>query len=226
MKKLKLDVPEGVRYISEWKEFKLFDFPHILNKQIPGCGFTEYCINCSSDIILCSPRRILLENKRDQHVNDVLYISNASNDTLNVDKDLSRMILTKRKTLTEDEKLSEEDGENEIGEESSLQPGVYESVYNDILAYTEERKRKSLPFKILVTYDSFGLVKDVIKNLGILYRFHVIVDEFQSIFIDSKFKSTTEISFLRELHNAYHCPHQLFCHKASRPTLLCVAHER
>ena len=42
MKKSKLDVPSGIRYMSQWSEFKIPNIPHIINKQIPGCGFTEY----------------------------------------------------------------------------------------------------------------------------------------------------------------------------------------
>ena len=61
-------MPKGIRFISE-SEYSLndFQFPHILDKKIPGCGYTEYCITCNIPIILCSPRKILLDNKEDQH---------------------------------------------------------------------------------------------------------------------------------------------------------------
>ena len=95
----RLVVPKGIRYISEWGGFSLENFRYILDKKIPGCGFTEFCITNSEDIILCSPRRILLENKRDQHVDDVLYVCNTyDDDKLTVDKDLSR---NKRSSLGE-----------------------------------------------------------------------------------------------------------------------------
>ena len=61
------EVPAGYRYVSDIPDFKLHDFPHILNKQIPGCGFTEYCIRNDENTILCSPRKILLQNKYEQH---------------------------------------------------------------------------------------------------------------------------------------------------------------
>ena len=43
MKKQKIIVPKDVRYISEWKDYRLedYNFPHILNKVLTGCGFTE-----------------------------------------------------------------------------------------------------------------------------------------------------------------------------------------
>ena len=56
MIKDKIIVPRGIRYISEWKDFNFSRFPDkcIINKQLPGCGFTEYCINGSENVILCS----------------------------------------------------------------------------------------------------------------------------------------------------------------------------
>ena len=61
MKRIKIEIPNGIRYLLKWKNFKLSNFPPkcIINKQIPGCGFTEYCIRSSENIILCSPRKIL-----------------------------------------------------------------------------------------------------------------------------------------------------------------------
>ena len=55
MEKHKIVVPKGIRYIGEvdpetlqkvWLDYdlELYDFPHILNKKLTGCGHTEYCI--------------------------------------------------------------------------------------------------------------------------------------------------------------------------------------
>ena len=65
MNRIKIEVPEGIRFLNDWKEFNLNRFSPkcIINKQIPGCGFTEYCIRSNENIILCSPRKILLYNK-------------------------------------------------------------------------------------------------------------------------------------------------------------------
>ena len=76
MKKSIINVPSGIRYISQWENFKIPDLPHIMNKQIPGCGFTEYCITNEEDVILCSPRKILLQNKYEQHKDDVYLVVN------------------------------------------------------------------------------------------------------------------------------------------------------
>ena len=69
MNKLILEVPTGIRYISEWEDFDFENFPDkcIINKQLPGCGFTEWCIRNHHPLVLCSPRKMLLQNKSDQH---------------------------------------------------------------------------------------------------------------------------------------------------------------
>ena len=89
MEKKIIEVPENIRYISEWKEFSLPDHPCIVNKKITGCGFTEFCITNSDNVILCSPRKILLENKEEQHQDSVLYVRNLLESDLMVDKDLT-----------------------------------------------------------------------------------------------------------------------------------------
>ena len=57
------------------------------------------------------------------------------------------------------------------------------------------------PKKILVTYDSFRHVKDALQELGLFDYFQIVVDEFQSIFIDSRFKSDTELELLGHLRD-------------------------
>ena len=69
MQKTVINVPKGIRFINQWTEFQLQDFPCILDKKIPGCGFTEYCITNNQNIILASPRKILLENKQARDMN-------------------------------------------------------------------------------------------------------------------------------------------------------------
>ena len=60
-------IPKGIRYVGELGTngkviYRLSDYPypHILNKVLTGCGFTEYCIRNNMNIILCSPRKMLL----------------------------------------------------------------------------------------------------------------------------------------------------------------------
>ena len=62
-----LNVPIGIKYISDWQDFYLPQGHIIVNKIVTGCGFTEYCLNNNIPTILCSPRKVLLENKYEQH---------------------------------------------------------------------------------------------------------------------------------------------------------------
>jgi hypothetical protein len=80
MEKHKIIVPKEIRYVGEidpetqkrlWDyELDLYDFPHILNKKLTGCGYTEYCLKNKQKLILISPRKFLLENKEEQHEGD------------------------------------------------------------------------------------------------------------------------------------------------------------
>ena len=82
MKKILIKVPDYIRYMSEWKEYKLPQGHCIVDKGVTGCGYTEYCLRNNQNIVLCSPRKLLLENKSDQHKNDrnILYIKNDIKD--------------------------------------------------------------------------------------------------------------------------------------------------
>ena len=185
-------VPRGIRYISEWEEYSLrnFNFPHILNKQLTGCGFTEYCLTNDMDIILCSPRRILLENKEDQHLGEVFYLKNELDLFSNYDKDLTESSTTENDIVTTKDVMKEEE---------------YNKIYilkRNLLQYIDSRRKIKKPCKILVTYDSFHLVREFIEssNYYSMSSFQVVIDEFQSIFVDSRFKSGTEIKFLSDLY--------------------------
>ena len=68
--------------MSEWKEYYLPSGHCIVDKGVTGCGYTEYCLRNSQNIVLCSPRKLLLKNKSDQHKGDknILYIENNIKD--------------------------------------------------------------------------------------------------------------------------------------------------
>ena len=190
MNKETIVVPKGIRYMSEWKEFNIPAFPCIIDKKIPGCGFTEYCISNPENIILCSPRKILLENKENQHPDEILYVKNELDQDETTDKDLekrinkSSMILpTKLIDITPEERRKE----------------IIENLKNQITTYTNQCLVKNKPVKILVTYDSFRLVKETLGEF--ITNFRVVIDEFQSIFTDSRFKSDTELSFIYHLRD-------------------------
>ena len=184
----KIIVPSGIRFISEWNEFNFNKFPSkcIINKQLPGCGFTEYCIRSNENIILCSPRKMLLKNKKDQHEFDVYLVVNEMDKESNIDKDLSKI----DKNILADLSIDSESLDNS---------DIYKRLYREIEEYCISRSINGLPCKILVTYDSYRVVKDILEKLNRFYTFYTIVDEFQSILHDSRFKSDTELKFLEYL---------------------------
>ena len=183
MNKTILNVPKGIRYISEWKEFSLPENPCIINKQITGCGFTEYCITSDVNVILCSPRKILLENKESQHPTEVFYLRNDSDRVVDVDKDLNKDNI---RTVVDEVEYSEE-------ELKRLRDHIIQ-MKNEVIDYYWNTTTTNRPCKILVTYDSFRHVKEALGDK--IKDFYIVVDEFQSIFTDSRFKSSTEMEFL------------------------------
>ena len=188
MKKTIINVPANIRFMSQWKEFSIPDIPHIMNKQIPGCGFTEYCITNSEDVILCSPRKILLQNKFEQHKEDVYLVINEFDNDPGTDKDLTNLT-----------KASTRDKVIDLEEIKKKKEEFFNNLTFEISTYIKDCRYHNKPVKILVTYDSFRLVKDIIRYNDDLIKFRVVIDEFQSIFTDSKFKSDTELGFVGQV---------------------------
>ncbi len=189
-------VPRGIRFISELgTDFRFYKLPVkcIINKQLPGCGFTEYCLRGPENVILCSPRKMLLKNKKDQHCREVYLVVNELEKEAEVDKDLSKVDKTRSQVFME-----------KLDEMVNGKDTVYNRLMNEIKDYLSERKYLGdKPCKILVTYDSYRIVKDILESLGIFQSFYTIIDEFQTILHDSKFKSNTELDFLYHLHQSH-----------------------
>ena len=203
MIKNKLIVPKGIRFMSEWKDFVIPDYPCIIDKKIPGCGFTEYCLTNPENVILCSPRKILLKNKKEQHPDDVFYVESIFDQDETVDKDLAKKlnrgsgkIPTKAIDLYTDE-------------EKRL---FLEKLKSQVIEYVNKNRFSRKPTKILVTYDSFRLVKEFINYC--IGDFRVVIDEFQSIFTDSRFKSDTELSFMYHIQDL-----QKVCYLSATPMI-------
>lgn len=188
------EVPAGYRYVSDIPDFKLHDFPHILNKQIPGCGFTEYCIRNEENVILCSPRKILLQNKYEQHKDDVFLVVNEFEGDPKTDKDLTKVDRSGYSTFANSKNVKKKKEELEKAKEN-----FFQELTKKLTGYVNKCLFDEKPVKILVTYDSYRLVKEILKFNYSNVDFRVVVDEFQSIFTDSKFKSDTEMQFVYNL---------------------------
>lgn len=197
-----IPVPKGIRYISDWADMSggynldTYSCPHILNKVITGCGYTEYCIRNPQNLVLCSPRRLLLSNKMLQHLLDqnVFYAKNELETIVNYEKDISNVDKAKSfiHSFMEDDTIKKPDP---MTKEKILE------LKKKIRDHYLKCQNLQLPCKILVTYDSFRHVKEVLAELGVIQDFQVVVDEFQSILIDARFKSSTEIDLMNQLRD-------------------------
>jgi len=192
MNKILIKVPGNIRYITEWSDFldNIKIVPCIIDKKLTGCGFTEWCISNNLNVILCSPRRVLLESKEEYHQNEVLYARNELEAGISYDKNLVG------KTATSTEKFPEGGLISIDQEETKRRIKIYKSqVKSWALGHFGSQK----PCKILVTYDSFRLVKEALQEEGLFNNFVVVIDEFQAIFTDAKFKSSAEIELMAAL---------------------------
>ena len=195
MKRFEINVPRGIRFLSDWNEFRFSQFLNkcIINKQIPGCGFTEYCINGPENVILCSPRKLLLKNKWDQHQGEVYLVRNEMDKDPGIDKDLSKETKDFSKKIMINKEEEEKFKQEEIKRKNSE---IYRRIYEELEQYKNKRVIAGKSMKILVTYDSYHIVVDILQKLGIYEEFYTVIDEFQSILHDSRFKSSTELQFM------------------------------
>lgn len=205
MEKFTIKVPKDIRYISDWdkleegkrlRDLVPSDQSYIMNKTITGCGYTEYWLTNNYPIILCSPRLVLLENKEEQHCDqkNLLYLKNEFDSFEEYDKDISK----------DSKKLVDLDKEKEKNDEKKTKAEEYtkylKKKIEDHITYCHFKLHQ--PPKFMVTYDSFRRIKEALGDR--IKNYKIIVDEFQSIFCDSRFKSDTENEFmfnLRELNN-------------------------
>ena len=164
-----LEVPSGIQFISEWEDYKIPRGEHfIVDKGVTGCGYTEYCLTNKDNIVLCSPRKLLLENKRDQHLRDIniVYL------------------------------------ENDIENHSDVQDFEIK-----IVEHIQKCLFNHLPVKIMVTYDSLHYVSEFLCRNNTVGNYIFVIDEFQSIFLDSFFKSEVELNFVESLQS---CPNVIY----------------
>ena len=135
-----LQVHPGINYISMWDNFENEIQPGhvIINKRVCGCGFTEYYLGHYESIILASPRNSLLQNKYEQHP-ECFYATPVQNPTK---KELASLGI---------------DSKDEAAI-SKYKFGVFLGRLQEYLNFILVESRRLgylVPYKFLVTYDSF-----------------------------------------------------------------------
>lgn len=165
MKKKTIEVPDGIKYLSEWKELQDLlpkNEHYILNKKVCGCGATEAFLNLDKKVILASPRKHLLYNKYSQHLSDNFHLFRYLG---------NREQYFESKLYTEHDILVFND---------NLKNYLLRANGTKILTtYDSLRKIKDV-------LEATG------ENLD---EWIVVVDEMQIIFYDCQFKPTTEYEF-------------------------------
>ena len=205
-----INVPLGIKYISEWKDFTFPPESCIIDKRICGCGFTEWCLNNDTPVILCSPRRVLLENKQEQHnapgstLRPVYYFKNDKESLLEFDEVIDEEAERKKAEIANTSstnsiiELERWMCKKRKGNKDEIEYFNYIfALKSDLLNWINTGYVNLGPNfvpKIMVTYDS---LKYVVEALGTnVDKFVIVVDEFQSIFTDSTFKPEVELNIL------------------------------
>ena len=175
MKKETIRIPQGMRYLGQWKDFDglLPDCHFILNKALTGVGATQHFLTNDTPVVLASPRCSLMESKRQKHP-DVWFYRDMS-DNACMDGNIKKS--SKKATYEDIRRFNEETARYVTG------------------CYNNHRTPK-----VMVTYDSLGHVIEALKSvgLGLLDSWTLVIDEFQAIFTDSAFKSLTEMKLLED----------------------------
>ena len=165
MHKITLNVPEGIRYLSDWHNLWNTLLPegqhYILNKRICGCGATEAYLRSGRKVILASPRKHLLYNKYSQHLSDNLHLYRYQGD---------------KKRYFENTGNTEKD--------------IF-AFNNELGRYLQSGGRKILTTYDSLG----KIQEVLISSGECLQEWIVVVDEFQSIFCDCQYKATTEYEF-------------------------------
>lgn len=175
MKKKTINVPAGIRYLSEWTDFEnSIPAGHVIvNKGQTGVGGTYNFLTNSKKVILASPRISLIENKRAKHPDAWVY------------RDLSDSVASDGKG-------------NPIKKTTTFQD--IQKYNTEVVQYIHKCivEKRTSP-KVMTTYDSIGHVVDALNSMSKteIDSWTLVVDEFQAIFGDACFKSLTEMKLLK-----------------------------
>ena len=203
MERFIVEVPPGIRYLNQWGDFNFRNFQGqqvIINKQITGCGFTEFALTCPEPVVLSSPRNMLMLNKKDQHGDDVFLVVNKDLDDLQDSLEFDPNEKPKNKP-EEVKKISKDEVISLLEEYKKNEESVYIRIRREIKNYLNYILPQGKAAKIIVTYDSTYIVKRILTELGILQNYFFVVDEFQSVLDDARFKAGTELEFMNTLQD-------------------------
>jgi len=163
-----IKIDPGINYITDWVNddgsFTISQYlpigKTVINKSVTGCGFTTWSLVNDENVILCSPRIMLLRNKLEQmNINDEVCF-----------------YFDRTKSL--------------------------QALKQDLENYLRGRYQAKKPVKLLVTYDSFSTLCDMLEqslNFDIRSLVNrIVVDECHCLIKDIKLKEDTLNSTLSD----------------------------
>ena len=117
---------------------------------------------------------MLMQNKKDQHGDDVFLVKNEMDQDPNVDKDISKTTKSPKSNrlfsgLKTEEALKQEEEERRL--KNSIIRG---KIFKELKEYMEKMLFEHKSYKILVTYDSYHLIKKMLIELGIYHTFYTV----------------------------------------------------
>ena len=167
-----IDVPRQVNYLSQWQE---------LLTMLPEDE--KYILNKVNTG--CGGTTLFLESPQ-----PCIIVSPRSNVLYSKSEQFPNAYLFRNKT---DTSTSVPELKRRLCEYIS-----YKCAFGNSLC-PWERPKQIIP-KILVTVDSYPYVAEQLEYMNILSLFTVLVDEFQCLLSDSKFKGHVDLEFLHNLH--------------------------
>lgn len=164
--------PEGIKYLSEWKDFNALpqNEHYILDKDICGCGATEAFIKSNRPLIIVMPRKHLLYNKYSQHIGEDIFLYRF----------IDRQQYFSDKEPTQEE-LMEFDRRfiDYLRSSSNKILATYDSLYK----LTELMKQEGLDLGVYqVVVDEFQqIIGDAPFKANIEHRFYMALKKFTSV---------------------------------------------
>lgn len=163
----------GISKLDEYRNAVESQFPagsFVLDKKLTGCGATTMFLRDGYYTILCSSRIELMRCKaQDPEFIGIVHEFRPSDDRTSSVFELQNRMMDYIRKM--------------------------ELKYQN--PFTNEADVK-YP-KILVSYDSFKHVAERLSQEGILDKFRIVVDEFQTLYTDAAFKGHVEMEFLQNL---------------------------
>ena len=172
MRKQTIIIP-GASHLDTFRALVESQFPagsFVLDKKLTGCGATTMFLRDGIYTILVSPRILLMDCK----ANDPEFIG-----------------------LVHEFRKADDRTSSVFDLQNRMMDYIRKMELKQYNPFTQESDFKAP--KILVSYDSFKHVAQRLSQEGILGKFRIVVDEFQTLMTDAAYRGPVEMEFMQNL---------------------------